>query len=489
MTPCLRMAALAWVCGVLSLPGFGSEVSLELQPASIVMSSSNFTAETRVILRNSGKETLRNVTLSQFSNDGIKAELGQPSASQAGPKHEIMWPVKISGPGNAHVPGSVTFEATYVSALGIQHVYAPLTLQAEGAQKPVEASIEGNLDGVSQQRPGSSYLLVTNNLDVPVEVSVDHKVSQTNITVSPISAFQVQARSTVSTAIKVCTKSRVTPGVYPFLLEVTANWDWAGRKEQRHFALSKPVTIGVFFESELLKALGVPSFLVLPGCLMVFAFQFLLSFNLLHLKDYSKIPDLGLTSPGFWILAISFSGIFAYSYYILTGVNYLLSYGVDDLRNVWAISIPIGFLIYWAVARFTQVWRNDHIPNSSDSPIAILRKLGNNGLGISLPHVTHHLGTQDLGGFVIERIEDGKTMLWIAPHMMVTWKAAVAQRSEFEGELNGDRHPAELARILEGAGDQVTVEWEANGVVPNPYHAKVEAITQYQAADVIIAVA
>jgi len=484
----VRLAALAWLCGLLSLPSFSTDITLEVTPTPIVVSSSNFTAEARVILKNSGSEILRHVSLSQFSNDGIKAEIGKPCSTHAGPKRQIVWPVKISGPGNAHFPGSVIFEARYVSPTGMQHVYALLTLQTDGTQKPVEASLEGNLDAVSQQRPASVYLVVTNNLDVPVDVDVDHKVPQGAIIVSTVSPFQVQARSTESTEIEVKTKSRVTPGVYPVLLEVTANWNWAGRKERRHLTVSKPATIGVFFESELLKALGVPSFLVLPGCLMVFTFQFLLSFNILRLKDYSKMPDLGLASPGFWIIAVSLSGVFAYFYYVLTKVNYLSSYGVDDLRNVWLSSILIGFLIYFLVAAPTYNWRQSHIPTSSDSPIVVLKKLGKNQLGISLPRVIHHLGNQDVNGFVIEKIEDSKTMLWVAPRIAVTWQAnAEAQREAFQAEFNLNGNPAELARILEAAGNQVTVEWEPNAAVTRPYHAKVEAITQYQPAEVILA--
>jgi hypothetical protein len=484
----LRLATLVCLCGILSLPSLAADVSLEVQPASIVVSSSSFTAEARVVLRNSGKETLRKVTLSQFSNDGIKVEVEKSSPSNVAAKQDMVWPVKISGPGNAHFPGSVIFEATYVSASGKQHLYIPLALQTEATQKPVEASIDGTLDAVSQQRPGAVYLLVTNNLDVPMDVSVDHKVAQTAIVVSPVTPFQVQARSTVSTKIDVTTASRVTPGVYPILLGVNAKWDWAGRKEERHMTLSKPATIGVFFESELLKALGVPSFLVLPGCLMVFAFEFLLSFNLMGLKDYSKLPDLGVSSPGFWILSISLSALFAFGYYAVLKVNYLQSYGVDDLRNVWVSSIPFGFLAYYGIARYSLMWRNAHVPNSSDSPITILQKLASNDLGIVLPRVS--LGDAALFGFVIERIEDGKTMLWIAPRIIATWQAGATaqQRAALQTEMDGNRRPAEIATILHAAAANVNVSWDTNGVVPNPYHAKVDALSHRRAAELIVTV-
>jgi hypothetical protein len=219
------------------------------------------------------------------------------------------------------------------------------------------------------------YLLLTNNMDVPAEVNVSSQVPLPAIIVPSVSPFNVLPHSSSATKIDVLAASRVTPGAYPIVIDSNVKWVWAGRTEERHFVLSKSATLGVFFESELLKALSVPSFLVLPGCLMVFAFLFLLSFNLLSLRDHSKLPDMAVTSPGFWILAVSFSGLFAYFYHWVTGINYLLSYGVDDLRNVWVSSIPIGFVVYLAVALFTLRWRRAHVPSSSDKPGEILKKL------------------------------------------------------------------------------------------------------------------
>ena len=167
MTICWRVAALSSLGGLLSLFGFSQNVNLEVQPSSLPASSSTFTAEARVILKNHSAEALRCVSLTQFSNDGMKAEVGKPTATVAAPKHAIVWPVKVSGPGQAHFPGSIIFDAKYVTSSGVEHVYVPLSLQTDGAQKVAEASLEGNLEAISVQRPGSMYLLLTNN-HVPV---------------------------------------------------------------------------------------------------------------------------------------------------------------------------------------------------------------------------------------------------------------------------------------------------------------------------------
>jgi len=489
MTLRLRITAVGSLWGLLSLPALSQNVSIEVQPGSITASSSNFTAEARVILKNPSEERLRKISLGWFSNDGIKAELGKPRATVACPKREIVWPVKISVSGKSHMPGAVIFEASYVARSDVKHLYASLALQGDSAQKLVEASLEGNPEAVSQQRPGAIYVLVTNNIDVPVEVSVGSQVPSKAVQIVGGDPFQVPPRSSAAHKVEIQAASRVTPGVHPVVIEVNASWERAGQKEERHFALTKSVTVGVFFESELLKALSIPSFLVLPGCLVIFTMQLMLSFGVFGLKDVSKLPEIGITSPAFWILAVTFSGLFAPAYYCATGVNYLLNYGGDDLRNVWLMSIGIGVGFYLIIAGATLRHRREHVPSISDSPATVLKKLAKNGLGIVLPQVKYKLNNLELGGFVIEKIQDGQTLVWVAPHITTEWQnnaQAQGLKKQFDDIVNGSRDPAALAEVLEHARDVVTLRFESKGGVPNPYHVQVEAITQYLPAGLIV---
>src|SRR6202043_1762833 len=115
-------------------------------------------------------------------------------------------------------------------------------------------------------------------------------------------------------------------------------------------------------------------------------------------KNESKLPELTIVSPGFWILAVTFSGLFAPVYYWLTRVNYLLSYGVDDLRNVWLASIVIGAVVYLAIAGGTLERRRERVPDSADEPVTVLKKLAKNHLGILLPEMKYKINTLELKG-------------------------------------------------------------------------------------------
>ena len=167
-TRVLRLIALVSVCALCSPGAFPQ--ALQIQPPSIAATSAGFTAEARIVLQNPGNEILQNVSLGYVSNDGITAKLGKPSAVIAASKGQIIWPVKIVVPSEAHLPGSVVFDASYRTGKTVNHLFASIDLKSDSAQKLVDATLDGTPDPVSQQRPSAVYLLITNNLDVPVHV-------------------------------------------------------------------------------------------------------------------------------------------------------------------------------------------------------------------------------------------------------------------------------------------------------------------------------
>lgn len=462
--------------------------TLQVQPSSITATSAGFIARAQVVFQNSGNDTLRNVSISCFSNDLISATIGKTKATAVLPKGQLEWPVNIVVPSRAHLPGSMLFEVTYKTGNALGHAYASLPLQAD-SQKHVDVTLEGTPDPVSQQRPSAVYLMVTNNLDVSVNVSVAAQQLSGGLRISPVDPFKVLPHSGAARRIDLQAGFRVTPGVQPVAFDVDVDWIRDGQKDSRHFALTKAVTVGVFFESELLKALSVPSFLLLPGCLVIFTMQLMLSLGVMGLKNQSNLPDLTVASPGFWILSVSFSSLFVWAYYLITGVNCLLSYGLDDMSIIWVASIVLGAIFYLFLGWRFQDWRKEHVVTSADTPSVILSKLARNGLGILLPQVKFKLGNLELTGFVIERIAEDQIVAWVCPHIALAWKDSAEgqeQKRQFEAIMNKSRDATKLASILNSFPDLVTATFETSGVVPNPYHLKLDAITEYLPSGLIV---
>lgn len=469
--------------------------TLEAHPSSIAADSAGFKAHVDIILQNSTGQMLNEVSLSAFSNDGIAAVVSRTITNDIAAKGELDWPVELTVPAAAHLPGSVVFRAKYKADRAPGILYTTLEVRADGAQKPVEASLEGTPDPISQQRPGRLGLVVTNNLDVPVTVSAQPQLVSDGLVVVCGSKFQVSPHSVSAQPIDLKAGFRVTPGSQTVVVDVDIQWTRDGQTNDRHFALTKTVTLGVFFESELLKALSVPSFLALPGCLLLFTLQFLLSTGWMGVKNQSSFPTLAVSSPGFWVVSLSVSALFVTAYYLLTGVNCLLTYGIGDIGIIWISSILIGLAIFVLYAQIRRQWIKDHAVTSSDTPGQVLNKIAANNLPLLRPGVKFKLNGIDISGLVLETIADGQTLVWVSPHISVTWKPGKTDaeqaesqqyQKEFNAIINGSRNPEVLVKLLKAAENFAVLEFDRTAVFPGPFHLKVDAISGPAAEQLIV---
>ncbi|MSV35695.1 MAG: hypothetical protein EXQ47_08875 [Bryobacterales bacterium] len=267
----------------------GQKPTIEVQPSSIDVSPWYSTVKARVILKNGGMRTLARSSLSAVTNDALRVVIGKQDTPALPAGGVSVWPVEIREVDKARLPGSVLFDALYTTDDGTrEHAYASLAIKLTdaGQQKPVEISVHGTFDSIAANRPGLGCLLATNNLDVPVNITrIDVTLPPSlhlpaNKTPGP---FIVPPRSATRQGIELDAAASVTPGKYSVPFELRAEWDALGHHESRTLVVNQDATVGVFFESEILKALGVPSFLLLPGCLFIFTMQLLLAFGLFGL--------------------------------------------------------------------------------------------------------------------------------------------------------------------------------------------------------------
>jgi hypothetical protein len=240
----------------LPTPAQTQTVTLEIQPATIAVSPSYGEVQARAVLKNGTTKPIRQLELSAFNNDGLQISIGKPSTPSALAGQSVVWTLKITDPAHARLPASAQFEVKYreMDQSACFRAFAALAVSSAADSKPVEISVEGNFDSISQQRPGEGALLVTNNLDLPVDIRIETLPGSASMRIDSIQPFQIPPRSTVRKAIKVSTDGRVTPGAYPAAFEVTPNGIGPaergapppGKQTGDHRCL---------FESELLKAL------------------------------------------------------------------------------------------------------------------------------------------------------------------------------------------------------------------------------------------
>jgi hypothetical protein len=487
---------LAALLGLSSVCRATDAPSLNFQPSSLSVLPSYEEMRIAVEFKNATDSTLGSPILSWFTNDGFRVKIGKGSSSRARPGESIVWPVTISNIEHSRTPGTLVFRLKCRALNGADRdLFAslPINSQADGTPKPIEATIEGSFDAVTQNRPGEGELYITNNLDVPVHAEIDPLIP-TN-TFQPIGkkSLTLVPRSTTDIPMRLIAQNRLTPGIYPFAFQINAAWDSGSHREQRQIIVSKSATAGVFFESELLKALAIPSLLVLPGCLAVFTAQFLISTGLFGIKNQSNLPDLSVSKPGFWVIAISVSGIFALCYTKVYKVNYLVRYGPEDVLIIWLWGIALGAIAFGLYALLSLWYRLRHVPSAKDNPLATLKKMSRNGLGLVASKISFQIKDSPMEMFLIQPLKDDETLVWVAPRIAADWANSNDSRTaeaEFRQRLNNNQDPGVLADWLKDEKKQARltgVHWVASPrSVPTPYHLKVENINGWPQPDRIV---
>jgi hypothetical protein len=500
---------------IVSMPAgaaWSQTVTLEAQPSVVEIPPWGRQAEARIVLRNPRPEMLVRPTITSFTNDSLHVNIDRPMAAGLGRKDTLVWKVGIDQLNQATIPGSVQFEVTYGIAgeTGVQRLYTTVKVQASAAtDKALEASVQGSFDTITEKRQGTGYLLVTNSLDVPIRIrrvtilqpgttgARAGSSSFKNPSVEP-NQFTVSERSSTIAEITLPAADAVTPGKQTVVFDVEAEWTNGGHQYTRHLMVNKEVNVGIFFESDLLKALGVPSFLLVPGCLFLFTMQLLLAAGLFGVDRYSKLPSLPVSSPGFWIIAVTYSGVFAWAYTSLTGSDYLIRYGSRDLRNVWLWSIVIGCAVYSGFALVTLWQRRHYVPDTADDEIETLVKMDRRNAGILARKVKFKLSGEELSAFLIEPLEDGQASVWAAPLIQVKWgdsdrlgdrkSDSLAQKQKVRNLIDTNAAAIDIGDALREARvkEYATVKWVTQGFVKGPYHIDVQKITTYEVADQMV---
>ena len=252
---------------------------------------------------------------------------------------------------------------------------------------------------------------------------------------------------------------RLHPGKYTLVFDVALEWPSSTGLRTGNIVVPQEIELGVFAESVVLKALTVPSFLLLPGFLMVVAFALVWQFEKASRGAKSADFPLKPTAAEFWVVAITLSALMA----IVYPRNYLDAYGTRDLVEVWLVSVIFGTLggfVWWFL---TRAWI---VPSAKDPPLKILQKLGRQGLGTELELVK--LDGENRG-FLLQRKPEDERAVWVGPTIAVTWQSgATAMDRDRFSSLRKSRKPGPLASFLKAAEvrQALRVSWKPDGAVP-----------------------
>jgi len=522
-----RLAAAAFAGAVLLHPAAPADAAEDADAATLELIPSTVTAATiewpeaiqaRLRLRAPATATLRDISITSFSNDGIAVTVdGSAGLANLAPDDEHLWSVTLTPNRLLAKKAQVIFEVAFTTdptedgkASVQRHVSAALAIEppaAEALASLVTMAIKGDEVIISRQRPSSVYLVLKNQRDFAVEVTdiqwfgpgfILLRGDATDCTSedtppAPATARSLPAHGQAVLPLLVCPEEQIVPGKYNLLATAKVTMD--GRTLAVLDA-SQAVQVGVLGESDLLNLLGVPSLLLLPG------FLFLVTLRVLRAAFAPAAEgafDLKPKEADFWAVAIALSLAFAFLYPWATERmvpegrrDYLIAYGLRDLVYVYTAAIILGIAAFavwrffaWVAALLRARELARCMPHTNDGAVAILEKIVRAKAGIDLP-VTHLKGTpEDRKVYVLYPWTSAETV-WVTPAVLLKMKARFDDRDESRAAYNALQRlttdekldaATALQLVKQGqANGWWTVDWAEAGAIAGPVTKAPDAI-------------
>jgi hypothetical protein len=284
-------------------------------------------------------------------------------------------------------------------------VIATSKVKAAAYPKLVEATVEGSVDTINENRSGEGALVIANPREAPITIRALHVSAPSGVRVivrCPMGGemtvkaatpdtlsgcvSMVAPRSKQVLGLRFEAESAVSPGKRTVFFTIDAA-DPQNASPQSVTATST-FTVDVFAESEILKALGVPAFLLLPGVII-----FLTAWGLIFYASPWRNTTLAKKDPPSLTAATTaaIAGVFlslvvAGLYPALTSVwpgherNYLKAYGFRDFYYVFVWSFFIAILAWLVAILFFELARLLlFVTWAEDDARSMLRKLSVRG--------------------------------------------------------------------------------------------------------------
>lgn len=481
-----------------------AQVKLELTPATIELPTKG-EAQTQLVLRNKSQAGLENIKLACFS--GTEAEIRVDESKELAnlaAQAETYWTLHLKQGALGLVPGSVYLRVTYntTGAKSVPQVlYATLVVnsrQADEVSKVVEVVPNTASTQLNEQRPGQVFLVINNKSNLPIRLGqittdgpgfISGTANMSGLPKNEQGNVQIEARDSAYVPVAIKVTDTVRPGKHLLIFKVPIEWGVNDHLRKANVIAQQQFEVGILGESELLTALGLPSFLILPGFLMIVTFRLI---SRRGMGEESMLKNA--TNPTLWIVAITLSGVMAYVYPYGTkkvfGVSrdYLIGYGLGDIIKVWLTSILIGLLAWLIFELIKFLWRHLFMPAPTDSPVRLLKKLYWQRLGVSLYQLDVKVSGKDCTLFLLEQRRNPQATYWLGPYINIEWLTVTSEELKDQqasltirvGTELDDGSARVLANLIE-EGEKAKVlkaSWEQTSGLNGPREFKKEEVTR-----------
>jgi hypothetical protein len=466
---------------------------LEIIPESLTLSL-NGHATVTVVLRNGNARPLTNVQLSWLSNEGVMAAAPGPRLSRLASYAAHRWTLDVSRPAGAPLAGTLYVRTDFEWQRGEAGAPIPATaIRALAVRAPEAEKADGwatvqlltALTSLQERRPGKIYLVVTNKTADSLCVGrvashvpsfVTAVVADRGLAAEPLPPGETR---TLTVDVTIVADSAIKAGKHLLVFELPLARGRAGASRRATLIASQQIDVGAFGDSELLTLLGVPSFLVLPGFLIVATIGLLWTYCGLR-NATGAIPAFPFRTKDadFWMIAVTLSVISAFVYPIFTRRNYLDGYGMRDVAGVWIGCVVLSLAAFGIV---TGVWRwkrwdnarklRDRVPAEADDQLVTLEKLARRGLSLTRPQVEVTVGGNPQRGFLLAQNLASTDGLWVAPGVTITALGGAPPEVLTQRDtLLQEGQAAAVAEFLrsEEAQQWLKLAWQPQGAFTGP---------------------
>ena len=481
----LLFLAIAYCHGPL-LSAQAEDVQLQLTPNPVQLAAGD-SAQVIAILRNNSGAALRDLEVHWSSDLAIKVDPQSSMPQEVKSKSALAWPIKISQSVPGRNVGAIQFWVSYSTSEkeGTIPGVAAASMQVQeltplDIDKLVTVKLESAVDELDEHHAAQLYLVVTNSSAVPVTVTRIVPYGPDFLTLNANSASNTVLEPQTSRTFPVTAKvgDQAAPGNYRVVLAIDLSWTDGGKPRTGAVATAQTLPVSILGQSEILKLMGVPSFLLLPGFLALATFGFLWA----RIAPKKKILDpLSVEEKALLAVSLSFLTAFVYPF-LAHGRNYLNGYGLRDVVWVWFGSIGFA-MAAWIVASgsramYARAQRlkaerqaradadavNRRMPTKNDSPSKMLDRMQANHVGLPPHQVKVKLGSaQKARAFLVVPAGGPITESWVVPPIALipdpagtTWT-----HDQVATELGKDATMADAASLAKFLGEAEKVGWKA----------------------------
>lgn len=508
LTFCFRVLVCALTLGLVLMAraAVGTEAqdfSLQVTPAAVEIPQGG-DATVMILLQNGSSNVLDDVRLMAFGAALFEVRIESSEDKLVLPKAGVGWMARISTKGSNAVSGNVYFRVDFsrraktgeTNSIPVTAV-APVAITTQAPQpigEIAEIKIETTGESLNEKRPGTVHVIIKNKANVPLMVDALRikgpgylTIEQVETNLWPHTAQHAGARNLSQISLKpfesramsyrMIPDSRVTPGKQFLVIEAPLSWEKGGYSQSGVVTTTQQIEIGIFGESAILAALGIPTFLFLPGFLMLATFGLCYNFRKTD-AEKASYPLKGNTTD-FYVVAITLS-IVAFAVYpflskAFTSVprDILGAYGVSDVAVVWLGSVLVGSLAFlllrialW-IGQIKERRRRAYEFSTDDDEIEFLRKLAVKRREIVLERINLTLGSNTDTAFVIEKADAGKW--WVAPFITLKWTKSGSGTTEaaVTKAIDAGASAAAILHLLESDlnANAVDLDWKPTAIV------------------------